>query len=54
MAYVKKFKRTVSLAELRDLADQLGDLALIRTGNRLSVMPVTKAQYDLIVGLAGA
>jgi len=52
VAFVKKFKRTVSLAELRELADRLGDLALIRTGNRLSVMPVSKDQYDLIVGLA--
>ena len=52
VAFVRKFKRTISLAELRELTDRLGDLALIRTGNRLSVMPVTRAQFDLIVGLA--
>lgn len=53
IAYVKKFRRTVSLAELKEQAASLGDFALIRTGNRLSVMPVTPGQFDVIVGLAG-
>ena len=53
IGFVKKFKRTVSLAELRDHAAALGDFPLIRTGNRLSVMPVTPKQFEVITGLAG-
>jgi len=52
--YVKKFKRTVSLTELKAYADELGDFALTRTGNRLSVMPVTAEQFEFILRLAGA
>lgn len=52
--YVKKFKRAVSLTELKVHADELGDFALTRTGNRLSVMPVTEEQFGLILHLAGA
>ena len=53
VGFVKKFRRTVSLAELREQARSLGDFPLIRTGNRLSVMPVTPAQFEFITGLAG-
>jgi len=31
--------------------DALKDLALLRRGNRLSVMPVTAEQWNFIVGL---
>ena len=54
VGFVKKFRRTVSLSELRDHAKELGDFALIRTGNRLSVMPVSTAQYEVVLRLAGA
>jgi len=50
--YVRHLKRTVSLAELKDHADgPLADMPLVRRGNRLSVMPVTPAQWDFILGL---
>ena len=52
IGFVKKFKRTVSLTELKARAVELGDFALTRTGNRLSVMSVTQAQFDLVVSLA--
>ena len=52
VGFVKKLRRTVSLDELRGHAAALGDFPLIRQGNRLSVMPVTDEQYELIVGLA--
>lgn len=52
-----KFKRTlartIALGELKDRAE-LGDFALTRRGNRLSVLPVTKAQWDFILGLENA
>ena len=50
--YVRKLKRTISLAELRQHAEgKLKDLALLRRGNRLSVMPVNKRQWDFILSL---
>jgi hypothetical protein len=52
VGFVKKFRRTVSLTELKEQASRLGDFALIRTGNRLSVMSVTQKQFDLVVSMA--
>jgi predicted RNA-binding protein with PUA-like domain len=52
LGFVKAFDRTVSLDELKGHADELGDLAVIRKGNRLSVCPVTAQQFDVIVRLA--
>jgi predicted RNA-binding protein with PUA-like domain len=50
--YVRHLRRTLSLAELKEhTAGPLADLALVRRGNRLSVMPVTAAQWAFILGL---
>lgn len=51
VAFRRKLARTVPLEEIRAQADRLGDLALLRRGNRLSVMPVTAAQWKLILSL---
>jgi predicted RNA-binding protein with PUA-like domain len=51
VGFKKKFRRPVTLTELKGHADALGDLALIRKGNRLSVLPVTNEQFDYIVKL---
>jgi len=51
VGYKRKLKRTISLTELKERADALGDFALLRRGNRLSVMPVTKEQWDYILAL---
>ena len=51
VGYGRKLKRTISLAELKEHAGALGDFALLRRGNRLSVMPVTPEQWEYIVGL---
>ncbi len=48
--YVKKFKRTISLAELRE-DPVLEGMRLLMRGNRLSVMPVEKAHWDHILSL---
>lgn len=54
VAFVRKFRRKVTLETLRTYADkQLADLALLRRGNRLSVMPVSKRHWDFILKLAG-
>ena len=48
--YVRKLVRTISLAELKD-HDELAEFTLVRRGNRLSVMPVTRAHWDFIIDL---
>lgn len=50
--YVRHLRRNIPLAELKKYADgPLDGFALVRKGNRLSVMPVTPEQWDFILGL---
>ena len=50
--YVRHLARPLSLDEIRSHADALGEeFALIRKGSRLSVLPVTAAQWKLLVSL---
>jgi predicted RNA-binding protein with PUA-like domain len=52
VAFERKFKRTITLDELKQHADKLGeDFALIRRGNRLSVLPVSAAQWKYLLSL---
>jgi predicted RNA-binding protein with PUA-like domain len=49
---VRKFKRLIALEELRKHAgDALADLAVLRRGNRLSVTPVSKAEWEFVLTL---
>lgn len=48
--FVKKLKRTLTLKELQGDA-ALSDMPLVRKGNRLSVMPVTAAEWRHILTL---
>ncbi|MBS0569313.1 MAG: EVE domain-containing protein [Proteobacteria bacterium] len=48
--FKRKLKRVIALAELKN-HKQLHGFALIRPGNRLSVMPVTAAHWEFILGL---
>ena len=50
--FVTKFKRTVTLAELRTIPG-LEEMFVVRKGQRLSVMPVTKAEWDIVMALEG-
>lgn len=45
---VKKFKTLVSLAAMREMQGLAG-MMLLRQGSRLSVQPVTKAEFEIIV-----
>ncbi|HWX81164.1 MAG TPA: EVE domain-containing protein [Steroidobacteraceae bacterium] len=48
----RKLKRVITLDELRNYADKkLKDFVLLRRGNRLSVMPVSKKDWDFVLGL---
>ena len=49
--FVRKFRRTISLRELKQHRE-LADLPLVRRGNRLSVMPVSKPEWVFITQLA--
>jgi predicted RNA-binding protein with PUA-like domain len=52
MRYVRHLRRILPLAELKGHADgPLAELALVRRGNRLSVMPVTPEQWAFVLGL---
>lgn len=46
--YVRTLKRVITLTELKECSE-LHDMPLVRRGNRLSVMPVTKQQWDFIL-----
>jgi predicted RNA-binding protein with PUA-like domain len=48
--FKRKLARTITLTELKD-REELAEFALVRRGNRLSVMPVTRGQWDFILGL---
>ena len=48
--FVRKLKRVITLDEIKALRG-LGDFALTRRGNRLSVLPVTEKQWNAILGL---
>ncbi|HLU13289.1 MAG TPA: EVE domain-containing protein [Arenimonas sp.] len=49
--FVRKLARVITLEELKAQADALGEFALLRRGNRLSVLPVSKAQFRHILSL---
>lgn len=52
--YKRKTKRIISLAELKQYERQLNGLVLLRRGNRLSVMPVSRKHWDFILSLEQA
>ncbi len=50
--YERALERPITLKEMKHYKDDaLSELVLLRRGNRLSVMPVTAAQWKFIVGL---
>ena len=52
---VRKFAQPVTLTKLRQHADgRLKDMWILRRGNRLSITPVTAAQWKFINSLADA
>ena len=51
---VRHLRRAIRLAELKRHSAVLGDFALLRRGNRLSVLPVSAAQWTCILALENA
>ncbi|HEX5122657.1 MAG TPA: EVE domain-containing protein [Rhodanobacteraceae bacterium] len=50
VGFKRKLKRVIPLSELKDQS-ALEGFALLARGNRLSVLPVSKPQWDFILGL---
>lgn len=48
--FVRKLKRTITLRELKSYKT-LAEMPLVRKGSRLSIMPVTKRQWEFILKL---
>ena len=48
--YVKTLSRTITLKELK-LHPELAGMALLRRGNRLSIMPVSEKEWHYIISL---
>ena len=51
VAFERHLKRELSLEELKTRTLALGDFALLNRGNRLSIVPVSKAQWQTILKL---
>ncbi|MBB4131070.1 EVE domain-containing protein [Xanthomonas sp. 3075] len=52
VAFERKLQRTISLDEIKQHADALGEgFPLIARGNRLSILPVTAAQWKLLLAM---
>jgi predicted RNA-binding protein with PUA-like domain len=49
--FKRKFKRVIPLADLKTYPE-LSDMALVRKGNRLSIMPVSPQEWEFIMDLA--
>jgi predicted RNA-binding protein with PUA-like domain len=52
--YLKKFPSITTLQQIKNLAksdQRLADLALLKRGNRLSVMPITDEQWQCLLEL---
>ena len=48
--FKRKLKRTITLNELKQQPG-LEEMPLVRKGNRLSIMPVSKHEWDIIINL---
>ena len=48
--FEKKLERVISLSELKE-EKKLKNMKLLQRGNRLSILPLTKAEFDTILSL---
>lgn len=51
LAFVEKFRQIIPLEALRE-STELKEMQLLRRGNRLSVLPLEKREFDTILELA--
>jgi predicted RNA-binding protein with PUA-like domain len=48
---VRRFEKPITLATLKANAGKLGDMLVLRRGNRLSITPVTAEQWNRVLAL---
>jgi len=48
--YIRHLDRMISLSELRE-QQQLSEMKLLQRGNRLSVLPLSKDEWDFILSM---
>ncbi|MFW5887193.1 MAG: EVE domain-containing protein [Bacteriovoracia bacterium] len=48
VAFIEKFKSPLALSQMRKIK-QLKNMILLKRGNRLSVMPITQNEFEIIV-----
>lgn len=48
--YIRHMDRPIPLSELKEQSD-LADFQLVKRGNRLSIFPVRKTHWDVVLGL---
>ena len=53
VALESRFETPVTLEQLKANAAKLGDMPVLRRGNRLSITPVTPQQWRAVLALAG-
>lgn len=53
VGFVRKFDTVLTMAELRQIPG-LAEMLLLKKGNRLSIMPTTNAEFDLVLCAAKA
>ena len=51
VSFERKLKRVISLEEIKTHTDELGPFALTQRGSRLSVLPVSAAQWKYLLSL---
>ncbi len=51
VAYRRRFAHSISLESLRHMPE-FADSPIVRKGNRLSILPITEAQWQHILGIA--
>ena len=51
VALVRKLRRPITLATLNANASTLGDLLILKRGNRLSIVPVSAEQWHAVIAL---
>jgi predicted RNA-binding protein with PUA-like domain len=50
VSYIRHLDRMISLSELRE-QQQLSEMKLLQRGNRLSVLPLSKDEWDFILSM---
>jgi len=51
VALVRRLRRPIALTTLQANAKKLGELLILKRGNRLSIVPLSEAQWNAVLAL---